>query len=281
MDEFQNDNIDLLNFINKKKLENIENEPKKIYFLFTKSVRTSIINTYNQHRNLLFTISCTDLITNIFWLIYNYSYNSKLTMFMCERAVLLFNEYINISKNYGNDKTNLLDVKQFIINKTIGPLKLSIKDKNIELDGVNKLGEIYLQLIYTIFGKVIEISNFYYEYDEFFESISCILSNIMYKIYALGKKDYIIEQLNILAENDIHDLPREVNLLKIKLELFHYIYSKTDNESTAAHISETIVTDYTYIIDESEDINEFFDCQTKIQDKNFYKKLISKINGII
>ena len=88
-------------------------------------------------------------------------------MFMCERAVLLFNEYINISKNYGNDKTNLLDVKQFIINKTIGPLKLSIKDKNIELDGVNKLGEIYLQLIYTIFGKVIEISNFYYEYDEF------------------------------------------------------------------------------------------------------------------
>ena len=222
MDEFQNDNIDLLNFINKKKLENIENEPKKIYFLFTKSVRTSIINTYNQHRNLLFTISCTDLITNIFWLIYNYSYNSKLTMFMCERAVL-FNEYINISKNYGNDKTNLLDVKQFIINKTIGPLKLSIKDKDIELDGVNKLGEIYLQLIYTIFGKVIEISNFYYEYDEFFESISCILSNIMYKIYALGKKDYITEQLNILGKNDIHDIPREVNLLKIKLELFYYI----------------------------------------------------------
>ena len=281
MDEFQNDNIDLLNFINKKKLENIENEPKKIYFLFTKSVRTSIINTYNQHRNLLFTISCTNLITNIFWLIYNYSYNSKLTMFMCERAVLLFNEYINISKNYGNDKTNLLDVKQFIINKTIGPLKLSIKDKNIELNDVNKLGEIYLKLIYTIFGKVIEISNFYYEYDEFFESISCILSNIMYKIYALGKKDYITEQLNILGKNDIHDIPREVNLLKIKLELFHYIYSKTDNELTATDISETIVTDYTYIIDELEDINEFFDCQTKIQDKNFYKKLISKINGII
>ena len=31
-------------------------------------------------------------------------------MFMCERAVLLFNEYINISKNYGNDKTNLLQM---------------------------------------------------------------------------------------------------------------------------------------------------------------------------
>ena len=281
MDEFQNDNVDLLNFINKKKLENLEKEPKKIYFLYTKSVRTSIINTYNQHRNLLFTFSCTDLITNIFWLIYNYSYNSKLTMFMCERAVLLFNEYINISKNYGNDKTNLLDVKQFIINKTIGPLKLPIKEKIAELDELNKLGEIYLQLIYTIFGKVIELSNFYYEYDEFFESISCILSNIMYKIFTMGKKDYIIEQLNILGKNDIHDIPREVNLLKIKLELFYYIYTKTDNELTAIHISETIVSDYTYIIDESEDINEFFDCQTKIQDRPFYNKLLSKIDEVI
>ena len=120
-----------LTFLLIKRGKKYENEPKKFIFYSLKNVRTSIINTYNQHRNLLFTISCTDLITNIFWLIYNYSYNSKLTMFMCERAVLLFNEYINISKNYGNDKTNLLDVKQFIINKTIGPLKLSIKDKNI------------------------------------------------------------------------------------------------------------------------------------------------------
>ena len=36
MDEFQNDNIDLLNFINKKKLENIENEPKKFIFYLLK-----------------------------------------------------------------------------------------------------------------------------------------------------------------------------------------------------------------------------------------------------
>ena len=281
MDEFQNDNVDLLNFINKKKIETLENEPKKIYFLFTKSVRTSIINTYNQHRNILFTISCTNLITNIFWLIYNYSYNSKLTMFMCERAVLLFNEYINISKNYGNDKTNLLDVKQFIINKTIGPLKLPIKEKIAELDEINKLGEVYLQFIYTIFRKVIELTNFYYEYDEFFESISCILSNIMYKIFNLGKKDYIIDQLNNLSKNDIHDIPREVNLLKIKLELFYYIFRKTDSEITAKRISETIISDYTYIIDESEDINEFFDCQTKIQDRDFFINLLSKIDEII
>ena len=40
---------------------------------------------------------------------------------MCERSVLLFNEYINISKTYGSDEINMSDVKQFIINKTTGP----------------------------------------------------------------------------------------------------------------------------------------------------------------
>ena len=169
--------------------------------------------------------------------------------------------------------------------KYLGPIEEAIwkpiKEKIPVLEQLNKIGEIYLQFIYTIFGKVIELSNFYYEYDEFFESISCILSNIMYKIFDLGKKDYIIEELNILGKNDIHDIPREVNLLKIKFELFYYIYKKTNNELTAKQISERIVTDYTYIIDESEDINEFFDCQTKIQNRPFYNELLYKIDEII
>ena len=98
MDDFQNDNVDLLNFINKKTQEKCDNEPKKIFFLFTKSIRLSLISTFEQQQQISYAISCTDLIINIFWIIYNYSHNAKLTMFMCERAVLLFNEYINISK---------------------------------------------------------------------------------------------------------------------------------------------------------------------------------------
>ena len=277
MDEFQNDNQDLLNFINKKCQTNIETEPKKIFFLFTKSIRTSLINTYNQHRNLLFTVSCTDLITNIFWLIYSYSYNAKLTMFMCERAVLLFNEYINISKTYGNDKTNLIDVKQFIINKTIGPLKIQSKEKCINISEINKLGEVYVKCIYNLFSKVIQINNFYYNYDDFFESISCILSNILYKIYHIGLTEYIDKQLIKLASYDIHDIPREVNLLKIKLELFYHAYELTKNEVEAIRLSELILEEHLNIIDEMDDINDFFDCEIKIQDRVFYTMLVSKL----
>jgi hypothetical protein len=281
MDEFQTDNIDLLNFINKKRLGNNDVEPKKIFFLFTKSIRTSIINTYSQHRNILFTISCTDLITNIFWLIYNYSYNAKLTMFMCERAVLLFNEYINISKTYGNEKTNLLDVKQFIINKTIGPLKLPSKENSYDISEINNLGDLYIKFIYSIFTKIIQLDNFYYNYEDFFESISCILSNIIYKIYHLGIRDYIEIQLTKLASYDIHDLPREVNLLKIKLELFYYSYELINNEIESIKLSELIISNHLDIIDELDDINDFFDCQIKIQDREFYIKLILKLKKYI
>lgn len=91
MEDFQSDNVDLLNFINKKCLDKDNTEPKKIFFLFTKSIRNAIICTYEQQNNIQYTLSCVDLIFNIFWIIYNYSYNAKLTMFMCERSVLLFN----------------------------------------------------------------------------------------------------------------------------------------------------------------------------------------------
>jgi hypothetical protein len=277
MDEFQTENIDLLNFINKKRLDNNDVEPKKIFFLFTKSIRTSVINTYSQHRNLAFSLSCTDLITNIFWLIYTYSYNAKLTMFMCERAVLLFNEYINISKTYGNEKTNLLDVKQFIINKTIGPLKLPSKENSYDISEINTLGDLYIKFIYSVFTKIIQLDNFYYNYEDFFESISCILSNIMYKIYHCGMKDYIEIQLTKLASYDIYDLPREVNLLKIKLELFYYSYELINNERESIKLSELIISNHLDIIDELDDINDFFDCQIKIQDREFYGKLILKL----
>ena len=226
MEDYHNDNIDLLNFINKKKQDNVEPEPKRIFFLYTKSIRTAIINTYSQQSNKVFTISCAQLIHNIFWLIYNYSFNTKLTMFMCERAILLFNEYINISKNYGNESTNMVDVQQFIINKTVGPLKIENKVSNDNIIEVTNLSQIFEDFTYKLFAKIVDIDKFYYSYDNFMESIASILSNILYKINHIGESEYIREELYCLLEYDILDIPREVNLLKIKLELFYYSYNQ-------------------------------------------------------
>tara|TARA_B100000902_G_C27109201_1_gene812700 strand:+ start:115 stop:972 length:858 start_codon:yes stop_codon:yes gene_type:complete len=279
MEDYHNDNIDLLNFINKKKQNNIEPEPKRIFFLYTKSIRTAIINTYSQQSNKGFTISCAQLIHNIFWLIYNYSFNTKLTMFMCERAILLFNEYINISKNYGNEATNMVDVQQFIINKTVGPLKIESKENDSNIIEVTILSQIFEEFTYKLFAKIVDIDKFYYSYDTFMESIASILSNILYKINHIGEGEYIREELEKLLKYDILDIPREVNLLKIKLELFYYSYnhSNENNIVFSKKLAEKILNDNIDVIDESYDINDFFDWQQNINDKDFFQKLILEI----
>ena len=279
MEDYHNDNIDLLNFINKKKQDNVEPEPKRIFFLYTKSIRTAIINTYSQQSNKVFTISCAQLIHNIFWLIYNYSFNTKLTMFMCERAILLFNEYINISKNYGNESTNMVDVQQFIINKTVGPLKIENKVSNDNIIEVTNLSQIFEDFTYKLFAKIVDIDKFYYSYDNFMESIASILSNILYKINHIGESEYIREELYCLLEYDILDIPREVNLLKIKLELFYYSYNHTQDIELSKMLAEKTIEENIDNIDESYDINEFFDWQQNINDKDFFQQLILELEN--
>ena len=278
MEDFQSDNVDLLNFINKKCLETDTTEPNKIFFLFTKSIRTALLNTYSQQSNIQYTISCGDLIFNIFWIIYNYSYNAKLTMFMCERAVLLFNEYINISKTYGNEQTNMADVKTFIINKTIGPLKLVERTDLGKINEIIELAQFFRNFIYKIFYKVSCQSNIYYNQNDFFESVCCILSNASYKVYRLGFHNYVENELEKLTKIDLLDLPREVNILKIKLELFVYSFNSTKNYNISYSLSENTINDYIHIVDDMCDINEFFDCQNRIQDSDFFKKLTNIID---
>lgn len=279
MEDYHNDNIDLLNFINKKKQDNVEPEPKRIFFLYTKSIRTAIINTYSQQSNKVFTISCAQLIHNIFWLIYNYSFNTKLTMFMCERAILLFNEYINISKNYGNESTNMVDVQQFIINKTVGPLKIENKVSNDNIIEVTNLSQIFEDFTYKLFAKIVDIDKFYYSYDNFMESIASILSNILYKINHIGESEYIREELYFLLDYDILDIPREVNLLKIKLELFYYSYNHIQDIELSKMLAEKTIEENIDNIDESYDINEFFDWQQNINDKDFFQQLILELKN--
>ena len=129
--------------------------------------------------------------------------------------------------------------------------------------------------------KVVDIDKFYYSYDNFMESIASILSNILYKINHIGEGEYIREQLYELLECDILDIPREVNLLKIKLELFLYSYNLSSNIHNSKKLAEEIIEDNIENIDESYDINEFFDWQQNIGDKEFFQKLILEIKNKI
>ena len=123
-----NDTTDLLNFIIKKREPKELTLPSQLLYLFCKSIKISLVNTYKEQKDLNLCIHCVNIVESIFRLIYNYSLNIKLSIFICERSVLLFNEYINISKSYNSDKINILDIKQFIINKSIGPVIINSEE---------------------------------------------------------------------------------------------------------------------------------------------------------
>ena len=109
------------------------------------------------------------------------------------------------------------------------------------------------------------------------ESIASILSNILYKINHIGESEYIRDELEKLLEYDILDIPREVNLLKIKLELFYYTYNQKKDIQYSKNIAEEILSNNLDLIDEADDINDFFDWQQNINDKDFFQKLLLEI----
>jgi len=281
MDDFQSDSSGLLEFINNKCNTKDDIEIKKLTFLYSKSIRLAINNTYNEQKNITYTLSCCELISNIFTIIYSYSLNIKLTLFMCERSILLFNEYLNISKNYGSDKVNLLDVKQFIINKSIGPLITKKNYKSKILSNSYKILDIIKDFLYKLFVKKIEEDvEDIYETDIFLEKICCILNNSIIEIYQLGHISYINRKIHNILNYNILDIPKEVNLLKIEFELFIYSICKLKyNYKKSKQLSNTTILNNMDLIYQYEDIDDFLDCDTIIQDKDFFTVLVNKLQA--
>ena len=145
-----NEGEDVLEFIDSKKMNFKQLELKSIVIHYSKIITKSMIYSYTRMENIENCFICTNLISNIFWILLNYSYNIKLTMFQCDRAIILFNEYMEmissaISKKLITEKkikVNITDVKMFIYNKTIGPLK--INDKKISKSILKKMNNIKL-----------------------------------------------------------------------------------------------------------------------------------------
>ena len=127
---------DLLEFIRNEKKRWNSIEADKTPSVYLKHVSKSLYDMYLKLRhvselNLIDTLRTgLTLIFHVYWILFSYTYNLKLTMFLSERAILLFTEFIVMSRNplLNRDMTfipNINDAIQFSYRKTIGPLKLN------------------------------------------------------------------------------------------------------------------------------------------------------------
>jgi len=132
--------VELIDFINQEKINKKVNG-KKTFNYFSKCIIKSIIELNNKFKKIEnknnSIISGVNMIYNIFFILIFYSNNIKLTIFLVERAVMLYSEFIIMSqdKKIIDDICfipNINDAISFSYKKTIGPLtinKLHIKQE--------------------------------------------------------------------------------------------------------------------------------------------------------
>ena len=93
---------ELIDFINQEKINKKVN-PKKVLTYFNKCISNSLIEldgklgkVENKYNSI---IAGFNMIFNIFFIIFFYSNNIKLTIFLVERSILLYTEFIIMSQD--------------------------------------------------------------------------------------------------------------------------------------------------------------------------------------
>ena len=134
---------DMLEFINSKIQLSNKIQFHKVYQFFVKIMIKALIQPTEKLSNNEYSTICYDIVFNVFWTLFNYTKNIKLTMFLCDRSIELFNEYMEMilaalnSNLLSQNKIKIkpTDIKLFIYNKTIGPITFQKMER---LKGITK-----------------------------------------------------------------------------------------------------------------------------------------------
>ena len=146
-------NIELIEFLNQEKLQKkIHN--KKIFTFYNKCLIKCIFNLNNKFDNIdnknLCLINGINMIYYIFYVLIFYTNNIKLTIFLLERSILFYSEFIIMSQ----DKKlidqicfipNINDALFFTYKKTIGPIelcKIKVKQDQICIRDISRIMNI-------------------------------------------------------------------------------------------------------------------------------------------
>ena len=207
------DNNELINLINEEVNKNIDIDYLKLYKCFSKCLVKTIIDIYKKFKlledfdfiNSL--ILGTNMFHNVFWILMLYSNNIKLTIFLSERSVLLFTEFILMSRESHIDKDlyfkpTITDAISFSYKKTIGPIVFNkIKNKN-----------------YVKLNKIRDITN----------NLKMILQNTTNIIYLSNLDIDIIDQINSKLYISLYNLLKKNNINKM-YDTLSYILNKNEN----------------------------------------------------
>lgn len=203
-------NSDLLEFINSE-VYNTDIDINKAYLYFNTCCCKTLIELDKKLKNLndkpkrQEIIMGTQMFFHVFFVLLSYTNNLKLTIFLAERAILLYTEFIIMS----NDKQVMKDVCYqpsitdpilFAYKKTIGPIPASMEENTQEFN-LLKSSSLLLREIYIKYYEVFEnLENITDTHIDNLDNIESSLSNIIIELFS---EIYSMENLNILLSKQI------------------------------------------------------------------------------
>ena len=135
------------------------------------------------------------LIDNLFWILYHYSSNLQLTLFLTERGRLLYTEFLYMSRTHQLMKElqsypTIQDAFQFAIKKSIGSLTCKEQHPtNQLLSSIHEYRSMYRRMFKHINRKYLqEKSNLAWTNDE----LNLTLHNLNHKMSIAASMNYII-----------------------------------------------------------------------------------------
>ena len=277
-----NSSNELIAFINKERVTKKVNF-KKTFRYFSKCLKKSISEMHEKFSDLSnqneSTISGINMIYHIYFILVSYSNNIKLTIFLLERAILLYTEFIIMSQ----DKKmvdeiyfvpNINDAVSFSFKKTIGPILVN-DIENISKNPTSnfnskflKESSIILRNIYKLFFRTKWIS----------EETSFISLKIEENIESIDK---MFQDKNLISEQDLDEF-KKYSALCTEQSLRDTLSYK-ENETIVGDQNPIFTENYKITINDFLNIinNEIVESLLSLNTNKKYPDILKKINCII
>lgn len=222
-------NDELLSYIEGSKKKAVFNY-KKLHNCFSTCLLKTILCLKDKVDTISKLQSGCDVIYHVFWILINYTNNISTSIYLSERSILLYSEFLIVSNNPDINKElyytpNISDAINFAYKKTIGPLKLI----NIGKTKYSNNSLVMLKhIIVNILDKIIDGN-----YSLYFK----IINTLVLKNQKIINNDIYYTVIFNTVENILTINNQPINHIIIKLRcIFNYISKiKNNNEVEFKH----------------------------------------------
>ena len=224
--------VELIEFINQEKI-NKKINPKKILTYFNKCIYNSIIeldgklaNIENKYNSI---VAGINMIFNIFFIVIFYSNNIKLTIFLVERSILLYTEFIIMShdKKIIDDICfipNITDAISFSYKKTIGPLNINKLNIKYNYSYIKDISQIIKDILLNYYTSNNNINN-----------IETYLTNLELELYNIFNKldktnhIFLIKYINNIIQTNQDNVFNTIDIFMDKINKYFELNETNDN----------------------------------------------------